>query len=258
MPPSVIGRSVPRADGVDKVTGRARYTGDLKFAGMVHAAIARSPFPRARIGAIDAAATRAQAGVLAVLGAADVPSGVYGHYIEDQPILARGEAKYEGEPVAVVVAGTPEEAVRAAADLEIDYEPLEPLTTVDAALAADARPVHADRSGGPVPWLAERGASSVNNCHTFVREHGDVEQAMADAAHVFEDTFEVPPVQAFALERFECVAQWDGGHLMVWSATQSPLLVRRDLARLFGLPLHRVDVAAPLVGGGVGSKLYKK
>lgn len=258
MSPSVIGRSVPRADGVDKVTGRARYTGDMKLAGMVHAAIARSPFPRARLGAIDAEAVRRRAGVLTVLTADDVPSGLYGHYIEDQPILARGEARFEGEPTAVVVAATPEEAGRAAAEVDIEWEPLEALTTVDTALAADAWAVHDERHPDAVPWLAERGLGSANCCHTFEREHGDVEHALAAAAHVFEDSFEVPPVQAFPLERFECVALWEGGHLMVWSSTQSPFLVRRDLAHLFALPLHRVDVAAPLVGGGFGSKLYSK
>lgn len=258
MPSRAIGRSVPRVDGVEKVTGRARYTGDIKLHGMVHAAVARSPFPRARLGAVDVATARRRADVLAVLTGADVPSGRYGPFIEDQPILARVEAKYEGEPVAVVVARTHEDAVRAAVELEVDWEPLDAVTDVDAALALDTRPVHADRVGEVVPWLVDQGASSANCCHTFVREHGDVDAALASAAHVFDDTFEVPAVQAFPLERFECIGLWDGTELMIWSATQSPFLVRRDVARLFGLALHRVNVAAPLIGGGFGAKLYTK
>lgn len=258
MPSGAIGRSVLRADGVDKVTGRATYTGDLKLVGIVHAAVARSPFPRARIGSIDSALLRDEFDVLAVLTAGDVPTGLYGHYIEDQPILATGEARYEGEPAAVVVAATPEAATLAAAALEIEWEPLDALTSVDAALAPDAPPVHPSRPGETPAWLAAEGLSGLNCCHAFVREHGDVDGALASADHVFDDTFEVPPVQAFPLERFECVALWDGGELTVWSSTQSPFLVRRDLARLFELNLHRVHVVAPLVGGGFGSKLYTK
>jgi CO/xanthine dehydrogenase Mo-binding subunit len=258
MSSSAIGRSVLRVDGLEKVTGRATYTGDIKLVGMVHAAIVRSPFPRARMRSIDADALRTRPEVHAVLTAADVPDGLYGHYIEDQPILARGEARYEGEPVAVVVAGTPEDATFAAEALEIDWEPLDALTNVDAALAPGAAPIHPERPGETPAWLAAQGLSGINCCHTFVREQGDVDTAFATAEHIFDDTFEVPPIQAFALERFECVALWSGSELTVWSSTQSPFLVRRDLARLFGLPLARVHVVAPLVGGGFGAKLYTK
>jgi CO/xanthine dehydrogenase Mo-binding subunit len=255
---AVVGHSIPRVDGVDKVTGRARYTGDLKMADMVHAAIARSPFPRATIGAIDADAIRARAGVLGVLTAAEVPTGLYGPFIQDQPVLARGEASYEGEPVAVVVAETPEEAVDGAFALDVDWESVSPLTTTDEALSPGARAVRPNHRGEPVDWLTAAGFDATNCCHTFVREHGDVERALAGAAHVFEDTFEVPAVQAFALERFECIALWSGNELTIWSATQSPFLVRHDVARLFDLPLYAVHVIAPLVGGGFGAKLYSK
>jgi CO/xanthine dehydrogenase Mo-binding subunit len=254
-----IGRNVRRVDAIDKVTGRAKYTGDLKFDRLVHAAIARSPFPRARLDRVAVDEARRDPSVLAALCGADVPDGLYGPFIEDQPIFARGESRYEGEPVAVVVAASHDEAVRAAADLEIDAEPLAALPSAAEALRAGAWAVNAGFAVDEVSWLAERGLSSVNVCHTFAREHGgDVEAALAAAEHVFEDEFEVPAMQAFPLERFECVALWDSGQLMIWSSTQSPFLVRRDIARLFGLGLNRVNVAAPLVGGGFGSKLYTK
>ena len=188
-------------DGVDKVTGRAKYTGDLRFHGMVHAAVVRSPFPRARIGAVSSAAG---ADVLTVLSSADVPSGLYGPFIEDQPILAGSEARFEGEPVAVVVAKSHDTAVAAASELEVDWEPLDALTGLDAALSRDAFAVNAGFAGEEVPWLTELGASSVNCCHSFSRQHGDAERALSSAAHYFDDTFEVPSIQAFPLERYEC------------------------------------------------------
>jgi CO/xanthine dehydrogenase Mo-binding subunit len=258
MADSIIGTSVPRIDGVDKVTGRAVYTGDIKFANMLCAAVARSPFPCAKIGAIDAESLRQRRGVAAVLTAEDVPPALYGPAIDDQPVLARDEARYQGEPVAVVIAASRDEAEAGAADLEVDWNPLPALTTVDEALAADAWAVHAGRAGARVPWLERQGLSSVNCCHSFVREHGDVDRALESATHVFEHEFEVPAVQAYPLERYECIALWDGSELTVWSATQSAFVVRRDLARIFGLRLNQVHVTAPLVGGGFGAKLYSK
>jgi CO/xanthine dehydrogenase Mo-binding subunit len=258
-----IGRSVPRLDGREKVTGAARFTGDLALPGMLWGAFLRSPHAHALIRRVDASAALALPGVRAVLVGADVAGlGLYGPAVRDRPVLAVERARYAGDPVAAVAAVDEETAREACERIEVEYEPLPAVTAVEEALAPGAPLVH----DGPAPELAPnvfapdpadlRPGSNV--CVEVRRRWGDVAAAFAAAHAVFEDEYRFPLVYHCALEPHAALAAWGPDGLRVWSSAQHPYLVRADLAALFGLPLSRVRVEVPYVGGGFGSKSFIK
>jgi CO/xanthine dehydrogenase Mo-binding subunit len=262
LSPSPIGESVPRRDGRDKVTGAARFTADLIVPGMARAKILRSPYAHARIRSIDASAARAHGGVIAVVSAADLPDVnlYYGHAVADHPILADGVVRYAGEAVVGVVAEDLISAEEALALVQVDYEPLTAVTSVEAALAEGAPILH-EREAEQRP---NRGFEEhierehPNVCSTSRQRWGDIEAAFEGAHLVLKGTYRYPNSYAFAMEPYTAVAQWTEGALQVWSSCQHPFMVRDDLARCFRLPLSRVRVVVPYVGGGYGSKSYTK
>lgn len=250
----VVGRPVPRLDGFEKVTGRARYTVDLVVPGMAHGAILRSPVPRARILAIDASRAERMPGVVAVLTAADLRDidPYYGQLVRDRPLIAIDEVRYAGEPVAAVAALDPATAQEALERIEVAYDELPPVLDLDAALAGGAPRVHARRPAGAPP------EAEGNICFHARVARGDPEAALAGAAHTFEHTFVFPMVYHYAMEPHAVVAAADGPAVTVWTSAQHPFLVRADLARMFGRALEQVRVVVPYVGGGFGSKSYTK
>jgi CO/xanthine dehydrogenase Mo-binding subunit len=258
----VVGTSPPRLDAVEKVTGRTRYTSDLVISGMVHAKVWRSPLPHARIEYIDVQAALAAPGVLAVLTAADLRDcdPFYGPAFKDQPVLARDCVRYAGEPVAAVIAETERQATMALALLEVTLNELPAVLDVDAALAPDAPLVHDDlRMAGHFRDLSRlHPVPGSNVCHHFTYAKGDVTQGFAAADVVFTDTFQVPPIYHYAMEPHTAIARYDAHSLTVWSATQHPFPVRKELAEIFHLPLAAVQVVVPPVGGAYGSKCYTK
>lgn len=257
---SSIGKSIPRADGRDKVTGAAVYAGDMKPPGMLYGKVLRSPLPHAKIRSIDARKAEAMPGVRAVLTRdnLDVAAAFYGAYVKDQPVLALDKARYAGDVVAAVAATDERSAEAAAKAIVVDYEELPAVTTVDEALADGAALVHERLEGRKSPDFGA-GASHIvhensNICFHFRYERGDVDAGLAAADRVFEDSFDFPSAQHYPMEPHVSLAQFDGDHLTVWSATQSPFPQRQELARIFGLPLGRVRVVVPYVGGGYGAK----
>ena len=260
--PSPIGESVPRRDGVAKVTGRATYTVDIGPPGLTHAKLLRSPYPHARIRSIDVTAARDHPGVMAAVTADDLPDVklVYGHAVADHPMIAVGKVRFAGEPVAGVVAVdavTAEEAVRL---INVDYEPLPWVTAVDAALADGAPVIHDE----PGEQRAHRGfeedieRTHPNVCSFSRQSWGDIKGAFQQADVVVEGRYQYPMSYAFAMEPYTAVAQWTDSGLTVWTSGQHPYMVREDLAGCFGLPLAAVRVIVPYVGGGYGSKSYTK
>jgi CO/xanthine dehydrogenase Mo-binding subunit/aerobic-type carbon monoxide dehydrogenase small subunit (CoxS/CutS family) len=259
----VVGRSVPRTDVLDKVTGRARYVTDLEAPGMAHAQLLRSPYAHARIVRIDASRARAVPGVFAVLTGADLTwcDPFYGPAFRDRPVLAIDVARYEGEPVVAAAAVDAATAARALELVEIEWEERPAVTTLAEALAPDAPLVHtAEPLAGHFADLASlRPKPGTNVCHQFAYARGNVDAELATADVVVEDTFTFPRVQHVALEPHAAVAAWDEtGGLTVWAATQNPFSVRMELARMFDAPLGRIRIVVPLVGGGFGSKTYAK
>jgi CO/xanthine dehydrogenase Mo-binding subunit/aerobic-type carbon monoxide dehydrogenase small subunit (CoxS/CutS family) len=261
-PLRVVGRSVPRADALDKVTGRARYVTDLELPGMAHARLLRSPYAHARIARVDTSRARELDGVFAVLTGADLTwcDPYYGPAFRDRPVLAIDVARHEGEPVVAVAAVDAATAARALELIDIDWDELPAVTTLDEALAPGAPLVHtAEPLSGHFADLASlRPRPGTNVCHQFAYARGDVERALGEADVVVGDTFTFPRVQHVAMEPHAAVAAWDDGGLTVWASTQNPFSVRVELARMFDAPLGRVRVVVPLVGGGFGSKTYAK
>lgn len=259
--PKPVGESVRRVDGVPKVTGAARYTGDLTPPGTCHAAIVRSPYPHAIIKSIESSAARRYPGVVAVVTAEDLADVHlrFGQFMTDRPLIASKEARFVGEPVVGVVAENPYIAAEAAALVEIEYEQRPHVIDPALALAPDA-PVVSDAS--IAMWFREDDSPyerfHPNLCSTKTHAWGDARSAMAGAYLVLEGEYRFPRAFTGAMEQFTAIAQFEGGALRVWTAAGHPAAVRSDLARCFSLPLARVHVIVPYVGGSFGGKSYAK
>jgi CO/xanthine dehydrogenase Mo-binding subunit len=271
-PLKIAGQSVRRRDLVEKVTGAAEYCVDVTMPGMLHAKVVRSDRAHARILEINTGEALAHRGVVAVVTAADLKPLFprFGHIIADHWILASGKVRYYGEPVALVVAESLADATDAAELVRVDYDDLPAVLDAEEALAAGAALVHeesypatADDSfkilaGGVHETDAPVDDRPTNLAHEVTLEWGDVDQAFADAAVVVESQAGYPMLYAYAMEPYNAVASYGDGELRVVSTAQHPYMVREDLARVFGLPLAKVRVIAPYLGGGYGSKSYTK
>ncbi len=231
----VVNHSVPRSDGVAKVTGTAVFTSDMALMHMVWAKVLRSPYAHARIASIDTAAALKRPGVLAVL-TGDALAGLhpyYGHAVKDHPLLAIGKVRFVGEPVAAVIAEDELSAQEALDDLFVEYEELTAILSVDAALAPGAAAIHdQDYRAGNFRGFNDQSLESKGNiCQEVHIAWGDVETAFASAAHVVEGEFYFPMVYAYAMEPYVALADYDGrGQLTVYSSAQHPFMVRQDLA----------------------------
>lgn len=259
---AVVNHSVPRADGVAKVTGSAVYTSDMTLERMAWAKLLRSPFAHAKILSIDASEARRQPGVIDVLTGSDLGAihPYYGHAVKDHPLLAIGKVRYVGEPLAAVIAESELSGQEALEKIRVEYEELTPVLDVDRALAPNATLVHGmDYIGGAFRGFDDFPGGTKNICQSVHVEWGDVDAAFASAAHVVDGEFYFPMIYAYAMEPYVAVADYDGkGQLTVFSSAQHPFMVRHDLAEVFDLPLNSVRVIVPFVGGGYGSKSYTK
>jgi CO/xanthine dehydrogenase Mo-binding subunit len=244
-------RAFVRPDGVEKVTGAGRYTADLDLTGQLHARFRYADHTRARIVRIDTSRARALPGVLAVLTHDDVPDVRYGDLVKDRRLFAKEDVRFEAEVVAAVAATTPEIAARATSLIEVEYEPLEPVTDVEAALAAEAPLVHEE-------WAAYEGDDALGR-HGNVLGHsvivkGDADTAMAAADVVVKSRYVADGSQGAPIEPRAVIAQWHGDRVTVWSSTQVPFAARSGVAHVLQIPESKVRVVVPLLGGGFGSK----
>ncbi len=254
-------RSPRRVDGWEKVTGGATYAIDVDLPNTAFGAIVRSERAHARILSVDTHAAAATAGVVAVIGGADL-KGIeprFGHIIADHPVLAIDKVRFYGEPVALVVADSKAAAFDAAALVDVEYDELPPLMNAAEALASDVR-IHDTRYGRQTEggFLGVRPESGGNVIHEAELVWGDAEAALAGAAIVVETTAAYPMVFGYAMELYNASASYRPGHLHVVTTAQHPLQVRAELARMFALPLSAVRVEVPYVGGGYGTKSYTK
>ena len=237
-----VGHSVPRVDGVDKVTGKAKFVGDIVVPGMLYGKILRSPYPHARIRAIDATEAEALPGVVAVLTAADIDdlNPIY----NGRPIIAMHKVRYVGEPVAAVAALDLATAEEALGLIQVDYEELPAVVGIDAAVKKDAPLIHEEKGGNI-------------GTHEQVRR-GDADAGFAQSDEIVEDTFTFPMVYHYAMEPHSVIAHCDSDEVTVWSSAQHPFQVRGDIAKLFKLAPARVRLIINYLGGGYGSKSYTK
>lgn len=248
-----VGQAVDRVDGVEKVTGSARYTADLKFPRLLHAHVIRSPHPHARVLAVRMERAARMPGVRAVASGRDFPFHT-GIYLKDQTVFANDRVRYVGDPVAAIAAESEEAALAAAALVEIDYDPLPPVYDVLAGIAPDAPLIHPDLGSYEcVPWITPKPGTNICN-HLKVRK-GDYAAALATCRRVFDNTFEVPQVQHVPIEPHVSVACFDlAGKVIVHTSAQSPFTVRHLLCACFSLSHGDVQVTVPAVGGGFGGK----
>ncbi|HYY87680.1 MAG TPA: xanthine dehydrogenase family protein molybdopterin-binding subunit [Chloroflexota bacterium] len=262
---SVVGTSVPRLDGRAKVTGQARYAEDHIPRGALHAAVQRSQRPHARLVSVDTRAALGVEGVIAVLTGADLYTRLgerirSGPAFADQPILALERVRYVGEPIAVVVAETRAAAIEAARLVEVEYEDLSAVHDARAALAPEASLVHEVlRPSHLFKDLAHlAGTAGTNLVYEYTLRRGDVETGLRQASQTVDATYTSPPVSHAAIEPHGTVAWIEDDVLQIVSATQTPSYVREALAAILDLPLHRVRVRVPYLGGGFGAKMYDR
>lgn len=263
---SVVGQSVFRTDANPKVTGRALHVGNIEMPGMLHVAVLRSPYPHARIQRIEKSRAEALDGVAVVLTGAEIAKmpGIDPHFgpaFRDQPILAVEKVCYAGDPVVAVAAVDKRTAEDALQRVEVDYEPLPAVHDVLEAVKPDGPLVHEQhRPAKTFADLAHVQAGKQSNiCYHFKLRTGDVDKAFAEADRIFEDTFSSPPAQHLPMEPHVTLAYLDEHErLNIWTASQSPSYVRTEISNTFGIPMNRIRVRVPYIGGGYGAKLYAK
>ena len=244
---AIVGHGVTRYDAPDKVTGRAKYTADLRLPGMIHAKLLGSPIAHGLIRRIDATKARALPGVFAVITGADVPDAWYGvsPAREDEQILAKDRVRYVGDEVAAVAAVDEETAERALQLIEVEYEELPAVFDADAAMAPGAPLVHPEHP---------RYAGNVNTRVNW--DFGDVERGFAEADHVRQQKFVGNRTYQAPMEPHAALARWEphGDRLTLWASTQTPHYLHRSLSRTLGIPMGNIRVIRPSVGGGFGAK----
>lgn len=254
-----IGVSVPRVDGVKKVTGAAKYVGDMKWPRMLYAKCVKSPYPHAKILSIDVSAAKALKGVH------DVITGDYytkrgGLYLEDKNFLAVNTVKFCGEPVVAVAAETPEIAEAACELVKVEYEPLPVINNPMEGMAKDAILIHPElHTYKVVPIFHPQAHTNISH-HHIIRK-GDADAAFKyaeehpDEYYITEHEYHVPHVQHTPIENHIAVAQYEpDGKCTVWASCQSPYAVRQALSASFDIPLNKMRIISPYVGGGFGAK----
>ena len=258
-----VGRSLPRLEAREKVTGRAEYTHLMQLPGMLHAKIFRSTVAHGRIKSVDTSEARKSPGVYGVYTGDDIrkviPDPYYGPAFHDQPILAIDKVHFVGEPVAVVLATDPHIADQAVQQIVADYEEL-PAVFDEVEAAANKVLVHDElKPAGTFADLKHlKGRKGTNIALDFRLRRGDVDKAFISAAQVFEHTFRTQKVLHMALEPYASIADYRDDGVTVHSGAQGPSFVRTEIARLLGWPENRVRVKVPYLGGGYGGKLYIK
>ncbi len=254
-----IGVSVPRVDGVKKVTGAAKYVGDMKWPRMLYAKCVKSPYAHAKILSIDVSAAKALKGVH------DVITGDYytkrgGLYLEDKNFLAVNTVKFCGEPVVAVAAETPEIAEAACELVKVEYEPLPVINNPMEGMAKDAVLIHPElHTYKVVPIFHPQAHTNISH-HHIIRK-GDADAAFKyaeehpDEYYITEHEYHVPHVQHTPIENHIAVAQYEpDGKCTVWASCQSPYAVRQALSATFDIPLNKMRIISPYVGGGFGAK----
>jgi xanthine dehydrogenase YagR molybdenum-binding subunit len=217
-PLTTVGQEVPRVDGLDRARGQIQFTADVQLPGMLHTAVLRSPFARARVTSIDLAAARAARGVRGVLGPGELD-------------VLKEEPGYVGQAVAAVAADTFGQAQAALEQLSVEWEPLEPLLDPDEAV---------------------RQESFVSDVKTY--ERGDFERGVAEGDVVVEAEYRTQVVLHNSMETHQAVCHWEDDGITVYISTQYIWGIRDSVAEHLGLPPDKVRVVCHAMGGGFGSK----
>ncbi len=239
---TVIGQRVPRVDAREIVTGEAKYTVDIALPGILVGKILRAPLPHARILHIDVGKAKSLVGVMAVVTGADTLGKKYGYRASsaDEYGLAVGKVRYIGEQVAAVAAVDENSAEEALSLIKVEYEELPPVFD----------PQEAMKEGAPI--IHDEVPDNISYAPHF--HWGNVEEGFVKSEYVREDTFKTQAQIHCSMEPHGAVALYSGGRLTVWSTTQGPYALRKELALTLGLEEGKIRVVKPHMGGGFGGK----
>ena len=241
-----IGKGAPNIEAPEKATGKAKYTTDLNFSGMLWGKILRSPINHGKLKRIDIRRASEIPGVRAIITGKDIPKVKYGVYgISDHPgdkyILAQDKVRFKGDEIAAVAAVDEEVAEEALNLMEAEYEELPAVFDSEEAILPGAPQIHED-SANNIPFRLQF-------------QKGDIGRAFAEADYIVEDHFRSQRVHQSYLEPWACVASWDDqGRLTLWTGSQNSSGVRLMLAKVLELPVSRVRIIQPYIGGAFGSK----
>ena len=255
-----VGQERRKVDGIGLVTGKALFTDDYDVSGMLSAKVLRSPHAHARIVSIDVSKARALEGVRAVLTWKDVPRGSVTEagqgFPEPSPydkFILDNKVRFVGDEVAIVAAETTEIAERALKLIEVGYEPLPPIFDPRESMKPGAPVLH-DEPEWLIPIPVEMDPKK-NLCGRADVTIGDMAKGFAEADLVFENGYENHYAQHVANEPHTTISYLDpSNRLVIVSSTQVPFHVRRIVARALELPIKRIRVVKPRIGGGFGSK----
>jgi putative selenate reductase molybdopterin-binding subunit len=256
-PLQIVGQPEAKVDALKLVQGKPAFAGDIEMRGMLVGKILWSPLAHARIKRINADRARALPGVHAVLTHEDLPRVIHSTAGQSHPIPGPldfvsldNKVRFVGDRVAAVAAETEEIALRALDLIEVEYEELPAI--LDPRDALDNAIIIHDEAD----YVGFDHSDPTRNLAAEIRiELGDVDTAMANADHVFEKEYSVPRVQQAPIEPYVCVTYWDeDDRLVIRTSTQVPFHVRRMMAPVLGLPVKRIRVIKPRIGGGFGNK----
>ncbi len=249
-----VGKNAVRLDGVEKITGAAKYVDDLEFgASMLYVAVLESPYAHATIKSIDTSDAEKMPGVRAVVSGKDYPEK-FGLYLKDNSIFPIDRVRYVGQQVAAVIATSQEAAEEAVEKIKVEYEPLPIIQNALDAIKEDAPLIHPDLGNYEVvPWLNPQPGTNIGHLRKIRK--GDVEEGFKEADYILEDWYHVPHVVHAPIETHISVALYSyDGRLTLWNSTQSPHTQRNILAHSLKMPHKNVRVIAPYIGGGFGGK----
>jgi CO/xanthine dehydrogenase Mo-binding subunit len=249
---NVVGKSVPRRDGVGHVTGKTVYVDDITFPDMLYLKMVRSPVHHARIKGLDFSAAEKVPGFVRALTHQDVPKNIYtilcliGVGPDEEPVLAEDKVLYKGEPIAAILAETEDAAVEAASRVIPDLEELPAVFDVEEALKPDA------------PILKEWGTNHfVYEGHHCRRVRlGDVEKAFGEADYIVEERYQTSPIEHAPTETTACVAKPEpNGRYTVYTNTQALYFTLDNTALILQVPFNKLHFVGGTVGGAFGGKV---
>ncbi|MGC9208960.1 MAG: xanthine dehydrogenase family protein molybdopterin-binding subunit [Nitrososphaeria archaeon] len=249
----IIGENVPQLDSLLKVTGTLRYAFDITLPGMLYAKLVTSKYAHARIKSVDVSDALRVPGVVAVVTGADFPYRL-GIYISDRDVLANKKVRWVGHPVAAVIATDLSSAEEAVEKVNVDYEELETVLDVERALEKDAPLVHEDLDKYSV-FPGFKPVPGTNIANEFLLVKGDIDKGLRESDLVIEETFRLPQISHVTMEVQNAIGYWRPDDIIeIWSSVQSPFATRYLLSKSLNVPINRIVVHAPPIGGGFGLK----
>lgn len=250
-----IGKSVPRIDGPERLSGQVLYAPDLHFPNMLYGAVARSCNAHAKLLAVHTSDAEKAPGVYKVITGEMVPY-LYGNMIGDQPFLARDKVRYYGEPIALILAETEQQAQEAAELVRADYEALEPNFDMRKALLRDMPLIHENQALYRRDESRYPALDATNLVAHTSYQKGDVDKAFAESDFIFEHTFYSHPTSHGAMEPFASVARYDPvrDEFTLWTSTDAPHRRLGELAAIYGKGQEKFRVITTAQGGGFGGK----